>query len=165
MIRHQRWSDGGMNRLIDVFHIELCRLDLETLNDTRVRPTRRASPVRGREQRSDYPANHPKPETLSRFSANERPALFSSAHQLASQDPSVIQLRCSLLPFNASKLSNALRAVWPSSVVLKGGRRQRVLNDITYTPAYCCYSLTVWCQSVYQHIYSKFLYTVDSVLG
>lgn len=46
--------------------------------------------VRGWEHRSNYPPNHPKPKTLSRFCANEKPALFSSAHQTASQDPSVM---------------------------------------------------------------------------
>lgn len=59
-------------------------VDLETLNDTRVWPAPRTSRSRDRERRSNRPANHPKPKLHSRFSANEKTALFSSVHQIAS---------------------------------------------------------------------------------
>lgn len=84
---NREWSD--ISEQIHVIHIQLHRLDLERLDYTRVWPIRRSPCVRARERRSNYPANHPKPKTLSRFSANEKPALFSSAHQLTLQDPSV----------------------------------------------------------------------------
>lgn len=128
-------SDGGMSRLNDVVHIQLCRLDL----DTRVLPTRLDSST-PREAESGAPIIQPitrTPKTLSRFSANEKPALFSSA-------PSAYLTRTishlAPLPFNASQLSNASSAIRPWLVVPNVGRRDplRVPTGLPWGPRWNC---------------------------
>lgn len=120
-----------MNRLIDVIHIQLCRLDL----DTRVSPTRLDSSTPC-EAESGAPIIQPitrTPKALSRFSANEKPALFSSA-------PSTYFTRTishlAPLPFNASQLSNASSVVRPWLVVPNVGRRDplRVPTGLPWGP-------------------------------
>lgn len=147
ILRHTQWTcradgtewwdvtDGGMKRSIDVIHIQLCGLDL----DTRVSPTRLDSST-PREAESGAPIIQPitrTPEALSRFSANEKPALFSSA-------PSTYLTgtisHLAPLPFNASQLSNASGAIRPWLVVPNVGRRDPlgVPTGLLWGPGWNC---------------------------
>lgn len=77
------------------------------------------------------------PEALSRFSANEKPALFSSA-------PSTYLTgtisHLAPLPFNASQLSNASSAIRPWLVVPNVGRRDPlgVPTGLLWGPGWSC---------------------------